>query len=592
MEFTSELLIVFLAAFGPAPRFGPARFDGARFPDLKFSEAEFSEDCSFAGAIFRGSATFSCTFAGNVWFGPSPEFHSAATFAQPARFDGVQFNGDAHFGGVRELGMWTASTHAVRSQRARGARQVSPGVTFNGGVSFAQCKFDGTTAGWQSVEFGNYARFDQAEFTASAQFSESKFNSDASFEEAHFYEYAGFAGATFGRDANFTDTEFQARADFRDVTFSAPEGSQLGPFTAHELDLSGVRSTAALTVQCGGLTQITAAKLQCASGLNLQLDGTVKIDASAIRSARELTLTCHDGDLTLVDAAFDTPSTISSVPANPAPRLLALEKVDATNLTLAGLRLDACRFQGCYNRDKLRIEGPLRFAGTPDDGLWTNRNVVAEEHAWRAEFDQRPHGWFPKSCRRPDETSPMRLGLLRSGWSTREEAAQVQSIYRDLRKGREDAKDEPGASDFYFGEMEMRRLAATPRSWERVLLTAYWAVSGYGLRASRALATLVLVLALGTLGFATIGFGPSTQTAYLPVTSTQPVSYRQVSQTGPKPGWAAAVDQSVDSATALLRQNTPRPLTTPGRVIEILLRLLGPLLIGLAVLALRNRVKR
>ena len=33
----------------------------------------------------------------------------------------------------------------------------------------------------------------------------------------------------------------------------------------------------------------------------------------------------------------------------------------------------------------------------------------------------------------------------------------VAVLYRALRKSREDAKDEPGAADFYYGEMEMRR---------------------------------------------------------------------------------------------------------------------------------------
>ena len=33
----------------------------------------------------------------------------------------------------------------------------------------------------------------------------------------------------------------------------------------------------------------------------------------------------------------------------------------------------------------------------------------------------------------------------------------IAGLYRALRKGREDAKDEPGAADFYYGEMEMRR---------------------------------------------------------------------------------------------------------------------------------------
>jgi hypothetical protein len=69
-----------------------------------------------------------------------------------------------------------------------------------------------------------------------------------------------------------------------------------------------------------------------------------------------------------------------------------------------------------------------------------------------------------------------------------------------LRKGRQDAKDEPGAADFYYGEMEMRRHARGSASnrrrassrgrVERGILTAYWLVSGYGLRAWRALAGL------------------------------------------------------------------------------------------------------
>jgi hypothetical protein len=79
--------------------------------------------------------------------------------------------------------------------------------------------------------------------------------------------------------------------------------------------------------------------------------------------------------------------------------------------------------------------------------------------------------------------------------------------YRALRKGREDRKDEPGAADFYYGEMEMRRQGpfrheakpapgsrrATPGG-ERLILWLYWLVSGYGLRASRALIALVVTV--------------------------------------------------------------------------------------------------
>ncbi len=65
-------------------------------------------------------------------------------------------------------------------------------------------------------------------------------------------------------------------------------------------------------------------------------------------------------------------------------------------------------------------------------------------------------------------------------------------MYRQVRAVLEDARNEPGAADLYYGEMEMRRAAARrDAGWgERWLLGGYWLVSGYGLRASRSLAGL------------------------------------------------------------------------------------------------------
>ena len=78
-------------------------------------------------------------------------------------------------------------------------------------------------------------------------------------------------------------------------------------------------------------------------------------------------------------------------------------------------------------------------------------------------------------------------------------------MYRSLRKAREDSKDEPGAADFYYGEMEMRRLAAKRLSGERAILFAYKALSGYGIRASRALLALAASLLLFAGAFHLLG---------------------------------------------------------------------------------------
>ena len=101
--------------------------------------------------------------------------------------------------------------------------------------------------------------------------------------------------------------------------------------------------------------------------------------------------------------------------------------------------------------------------------------MIAEERAWRAHRSRRhwvAPGWL-------DDQRP---GVLDPG--------QIAGLYRALRTGREDLKDEPGAADFYYGEMEMRRRARTAGNpdgqsgttsrgrVERTILTAYWLVSG------------------------------------------------------------------------------------------------------------------
>ena len=154
------------------------------------------------------------------------------------------------------------------------------------------------------------------------------------------------------------------------------------------------------------------------------------------------------------------------------------------------------------------------------------------------------------------------------------EPAQVAGVYRMLRKSREDGKDEPGAADFYYGEMEMRRHAHRGRTSgasrgrvERGILTAYWLVSGYGLRAWRALAWLLVVLLAATAALWAVGFADQRQS------------------------WNSALLYTAGAVTRLV--SPPEGLLTePGQAIRLVVGLLGPVLLALALLALRGRVKR
>lgn len=159
-----------------------------------------------------------------------------------------------------------------------------------------------------------------------------------------------------------------------------------------------------------------------------------------------------------------------------------------------------------------------------------------------------------------EEQTAQRVQQLRPG--------RVAVLYRSLRKAQEDNKDEPGAADLYYGEMEMRRKApATP--WpERFILWWYWLLAGYSLRGLRAVtALLVVVVGLGLL-LQHIGFNggdPSLGNAL----------------------YTAQATLSLDAKKALAEQ-----VSWAGDVLRIVLRLSGPLLLGLALLSVRNRVKR
>lgn len=126
-------------------------------------------------------------------------------------------------------------------------------------------------------------------------------------------------------------------------------------------------------------------------------------------------------------------------------------------------------------------------------------------------------------------------------------------------------RDEPGAGDFYYGEMEMRcQIMGAPG---RPLMRLYWMSSGYGLRASKALIALAVTIALGALLVHMFGFDP-----------------------GPRPDEGPLIF-SLESCISLFRAPEAN-LTTAGHLIQIALRLAGPLFFGLALLALRGRVKR
>jgi hypothetical protein len=210
------------------------------------------------------------------------------------------------------------------------------------------------------------------------------------------------------------------------------------------------------------------------------------------------------------------------------------------------------------------------------DEVWSARlQAMVTEHPLHVRHKRRGH-----SRLRPDHALPQRSALTCCSVLIDSRAEGLSGCLLCLTQPHQLVACLPG-QPFPWAECGDRRQPSHPD------IRGGFVVVG-GLRATRALLTL-LALAVATVLFATVGFGRLQQTVYVPVRSTnanQPVAYKQTSVPDGKPGFREAAYNSVQSATSLLREPTTEPLTTIGRIVEIALRLLGPLLLGLAVLAL------
>ncbi|WP_311766829.1 MULTISPECIES: hypothetical protein [Streptomyces] len=177
--------------------------------------------------------------------------------------------------------------------------------------------------------------------------------------------------------------------------------------------------------------------------------------------------------------------------------------------------------------------------------------------------------------------------------------ADAAALYRQLRKALEDGKNEPGAADFYYGECEMRRHDHTNSPWgERRLLWAYWLVSGYGLRASRALGWLGL--AMMTTILLMMGFGLPNETPKQEIVRERVDGEWKtvVDKPDPKnPTGDRFTSKRAEKAlnvmlNSVVFRSSGQDLTTWGTYTEMASRFTEPILLALAALAIRSRIKR
>jgi uncharacterized protein YjbI with pentapeptide repeats len=575
------------AGFSGAMFKGPAGFDGATFEgEARFRGVTFERGASFEQASFQRSAGFViATFRGQdqVGFGET-------TFHAEARFGGATFEGEAWFGRAEFVGEARFSKAIFQQATGFDRATFQAEAQFDGAIFQREAWFQEVTfkheAVFDSGTFKHEAAFDGATFGREARFGGTAFEGEARFDAATFERAAGFDGAVFHAEAEFDRTTFKREAGFDKTIFR--QASRIGPLLAGRLFLDGAVFTENVEIDAATAV-LCARRAQFPAGVRLHLRwASVVLDDANLTAPSILAGVPPFSNLNESDVARRW----QRLPPGPRaersqPRLISIRRADVAGLRVANVDLQACQFAAAHNLDKLRIEGESLFAPSP--GWWrAHRKTLAEEQQWRASRTRRwrPGGWYPKACQPPTYKALPPTPAL--------PPVQLAALYRELRKGREDAKDEPGAADFYYGEMEMRRLNPTAPWAERLVLWLYWLSSGYALRAWRALASLAVVVLLASVLFAFWGF-PESEPGFRPV-GTDPngaLIYRP-EPADPPPGLGRlpeSVRFSARSATALLR-GPDRRLTPVGEWLEIGLRFAGPVLLGLAVLSIRGRVRR
>ncbi|MDQ0491222.1 pentapeptide repeat-containing protein [Streptomyces cellulosae] len=564
-RFTQDLLDELLAplrdpATGRA-RVGKADFDEVRFTgEAEVRDVEFDDCCSFASAVFDAMLHLRevCT-GGDLQL-------SRARVAGDVWLDNTRVAGDAWFNEARFEG--TLRFCVERVGRSASFRSLTCAEAYFEGVDFER------GADFTGMRVAGKASFEGAHFKkGSACFDKAGIEGDMPFDGAHFAQNVTFRDATIGGDLSFLNATSEADVHFRRTAFRRT--AVIGPLV------------------CPGTVDFSDAVFESAV--------TLEVAAKEVRCLRTrwgstAALRLRHADVDLTDAVPAFPVSVVGRPrpfASPEGEIaepgltpkqvsvVSVKGVDAAYLVLADVDLTRCLFVEAVHLDQLRLEGRCRLAEPPGGPRWIHRRTLAEEHHWRA---PRYRGWTAA----PDNNEHHSPEVL-------------APVYRQLRKALEDGRNEPGAADFYYGEMEMRRHSDSASRGERTLLWLYWALSGYGLRATRALTWLLL--AMTATVFAMMLWG-------IPKTDPDPVSEgtadgRRISLTTKKPTpvnpdgphaqrlSGERFEKSLRVvANSVIFRASGQDLTTTGTYVEMTARLVEPGLLALALLAVRNRVKR
>jgi uncharacterized protein YjbI with pentapeptide repeats len=472
-----------------------------------------------------------------------------ATFRERVEWEGVTFAQLDATGAAFEQGMAMSSCTVsgdafldrVSAPLLRLDRVVFEAAVYARGAQVTLAKLD-------DVEFRGYASFDEARLNQ-ATFRGVSFSAEARFRQLACTDLGNLRHVAFRTVASFQESRWGGLR-FAGCKFDGPV--QIGDASVRQrLSFVGCRLRDSRTLELSAGEACELRETSFEQPLNLRVSAP-RVEASHASFELGVDLVLSPGaKLDLEGASLSGPSLImtAAVPDAARARLGSLMGTRLAGLTLRGLDLTTCSFALAHTLDDVVISGRGQLSRAPWARGWIGqREVIVDEiDYWRGSRPRR------------------RTGLVTAGSDEPGHASTLAETYRALRRGRENAKDRPGAADFYYGEMEMRRRSAP--AVDRVVLGVYWLVGGYGLRASRAL--LAYLLLVGSLAVALTCWGLSVHAPF------------------------SEILVYVLATTTVLQKPSPTlHLTVLGSYLQVAARLIGPAMFALILLALRSRVRR
>ncbi|MCY4438251.1 MAG: pentapeptide repeat-containing protein [Chloroflexi bacterium] len=479
-------------------------------------------------------------------------FHTELLQLSKADFRGACFKDRANFSGQS----FTGST-------------CFSGVTFERSASFAGARFSG------DVEFENGT-------FRSVSFAEGIFGGRASFRNARFLEldlstanldetyHAGYGGGA----VDFHDAKFEGFTDFRDSVFGAKSSFASASFV-EAVDFR--RTEFCKNAATDFFNTIFSQKC---SFVELQTHSKITFTECLFKEDADFRNAALYGPTTLERVTFGRLARFGGLPPQDTELALLNVRFWEVDMALVAFRNADLRnvcFYHCKNLDS------SEFSACIWNQSFGRQHVLYDELMLRG---SRPE-WGSEELAQDSEVERERNQTRND-----ERWEKVENTYRDLRRNFEDRRDFADASEFYVGEMEVRRLAKPRHEREVLSLEAlYFHLSTYGENWWKPLVWLFVLLLLSTSVYTGWGLrvdNPGAVSENIIRIFWQP---GVASPTNDLKMFVWALLHSL-SVLSFLRISVAEPLHWTGQFMAIMQLLLSPILITLSLLAIRRKLKR